>query len=103
MFEDPGNLVLYHRDQNVSLNREANRLLADLAQMSPGYRQTIRIRWHCQGLSWVIRLKWPPAASEPYMARRRRLGLSALGLAGPDHSGQELAYHSEQAEGRGCR
>ena len=55
--EDLRSVVLYRREQAMSLNREVNRFHADLAQISPGYQREIRTRLTLpSALGWVMRL-----------------------------------------------
>ena len=57
VIEDLRSLVLYRHEQVLSLNREVNRLHADLNQIQPGYKQNIRGRLTLPSpLNKVIRL-----------------------------------------------
>ncbi|MDE0170377.1 MAG: transposase [bacterium] len=72
MIEDLRNLVLYRREQDLSLNREVNRLHADLAQISPGYQQTIRTRLTLpSALTKAMRLISADRSIRADIARRR--------------------------------
>ena len=72
VIEDLRSLVLYRREQDVSLNREVNRLHADLAQISPGYQRKIRTRLTLpSALGWVTRLMSADRSVRADIARRR--------------------------------
>ena len=79
MIEDLRSLVLYRREQDISLNREANRLHADLAQISPGYQTKITARLTLpSALTKAIRLITKDRSVRADIARRRVRTLRGL-------------------------
>lgn len=79
VIEDLRNLVLYRREQDNSLIREANRLHADLAQISPGYQNRITTRLTLpSALTKATRLITKDRSVRADIARRRIRTLRAL-------------------------
>ena len=79
MVEDLRRLVLYRREQDNSLNREPNRLHADLAQISPGYQTKAKTRLTVpSALGRVTRLISADRSVRADIARRRVRTLRGL-------------------------
>ncbi len=79
VIEDLRSLVLYRREQDKSLNREVNRLHADLAQISPGYQNKITTRLTLpSALTKAIRLITKDRSVRADIARSRVRTMRAL-------------------------